>query len=402
MNVYIDVVYLFNELLIRTASQQTIKYHVGKFPGGAKSIVLNKYNMIIDTILSITTQFDNIIDNIKNIFKECSIKYIIRSDYELEIPNEYNGRGWRDNLHKYVSLKQFTYYLACDIKECLIAYDKAKKIIGAKLITKMSESNKQIVEDYKNITSDWEQIAKTSPEQIETDIVQELLDKYERKQLRLIYYNYEILKNIYNVFAKKYPSLENKTVSDKYSSPKEINRYTQQIKQRLAFTQACLTNDEINKVFNYIVSSLHGQIANKIEDKRCKIISNVMFVNNDNNTNKYEYYRLKENTINKYHGHVDNICNIQTFTSIKTTMLNILREVDTSIPIIDIDPDRHLETFIQYPQNVLYIQTHKESLIKDYNWQSLQQGLNTDLFIEYEQNLQIIINKFKFNNFVII
>ena len=400
MAVYIDVVYLFNKYINQTAKEQSIKYHVGNFPGGSKSIVLNKYNHIIDTILSISYKIDNTIEKIKDKFNDMPIKYIIPSNYILSQPHAYKGWSWNEKHKKFIPLSQFMYYLGCDIKECLIAYDKTIDLLGSKLLkafqeidqAKLTKGEKTKINEFKLMNNDWETLVKNTPQEVDTELTNMFLDEVERKQLRIIYYNKDILKNIYNAMLNIKPTINKHSCNNKYTIPSKIAYYTKNIKYKLSFVQSGLTTDEIQMVFNYVVSHLNIPFAFIIEDNSV-VISNNEFTNTPIKTLYYTHELTQRLNKSKR----------LTGLSIKDgqysiTLLDVINSVNTDIPIIDVDPDRHLEIFIEYPQHVLYNENVAASLIKNYNWQSLNQGLNHDLLPEYTQNVSIIVNKFKFKH----
>lgn len=403
MSIYLDASYLFNHFINKTAKNQSVKYHVGNFPGGKKSIVVNKYNLIIDSTLSILSMFDDIINKINKQFNDLPIKLILSNNYKLTIPREYKGETWNTKRKKYVMLDFFIYLLGCDIKECLEAYDKANNILGNKLFNifdkpydiKAIHLTQSIIDDikeFKQINDNWESLIKETPSMIGIELTDKLLNKHERKQLRLIYYNYDIIKNIYNEFIKIKPDINKHFCKDKFTLPGRINQYTKDIKYKLSYIQSRLTPQEIDNVFDYVISHVNLSLVNEIENNSI-IISDNTFINTPNET---QYYIIDDNDIIRSKKQPNNITTLTKYTIKNKSMLDMLNDVDTTIPIIDIDPNRHLEIFVEYPQNILFGDNFTKSFISDFDWKSLNRGLNNDIFTEYQQNINIVINRYKF------
>ena len=396
MSVYLDVVYLFNKFINETANEQAIKYHVGNFPGGSKSIVTNKYNLIIDTILAISTKFDNVIEKTKNKFNDKPIKCILPSNYELSQPHNYKGWSWNNKHHKYVPLDQFIYYLGCDIKECLEAYDNTIEAIGNKLLDAFTHSEKTKINEFKLVNNNWETLIKNTPQEVDVELTNMFLDKKERKRLRTIYYNKEILKHVYNKILDMKPHVNKHVCGGKYTIPSKIVYYTKNIKYKLSFIQSRLTTNEIQTVFNYIISHISLPFSDTIE-QNATIISNKGFTN----ANTKIYYTYDNNGFVQRNSKPKLLTNTTNFNKVNITLLNVIDIIDIDIHVIDIDPDRHLEIFLEYPQHILYSGTITESLIKDFNWKSLKQGLNNDIRPEYIQNIGIIVDRFKFKHILL-
>lgn len=419
MSVYLDVVYLFNKFINETANEQAIKYHVGNFPGGNKSIVINKYNLIIDTILAISTKFDNVIEKAKSKFNNEHIKCILPSNYELSQPTNYKGWSWSNKRRKYIPLDLFIYYLGCDIKECLKAYNNTIEDLGSKLLKgfqcsegidcfqcsegigcfqcddtiKLTKAEKNKIAEFKLVNNDWETLIKNTPQEVDTELTNLFLDKKERKQLRTVYYNKEILERIYRSILEIKPHIAKHICKNKYTIPSKIVYYTKNIKYKLSFIQSRLTTDEIQTVFNYVMSHVSLPFSDTIE-KNTTIISKKGYTNAGTNI----YYTYYNNDFVQRNSKPKLFTNTTNFNKDNITLLNVIESINIDIPIIDIDPDRHLEIFLEYPQHVLYSDTITESFIKDFNWKSLKQGLNNDIQPEYIQNVGIIIDRFKFKH----
>ena len=413
MSVYLDVVYLFNKFINETANEQAIKYHVGNFPGGSKSIVINKYNLIIDTILAISTKFDNVIEKAKSKFNNEHIKCILPSNYELSQPTNYKGWSWSNKRRKYIPLDLFIYCLGCDIKECLKAYDNTIEDLGRKLLKgfqcsegigcsqnsdtiKLTKAEKNKITEFKLVNNDWETLIKNTPQDIDTELTDLFLDKKERKRLRTVYYNKEILKRIYESMLEMKPHIAKHICKSKYTIPSKIVYYTKNIKYKLSFIQSRLTTNEIQTVFNYVMSHINLPFSDTIE-KNATIISKKGYTNADTNI----YYTYDNNELVQRNSKPKLFTNTMNFNKDTITLLNVIESINADIPIIDIDPDRHLEIFLEYPQHVLYSDTITESFIKDFNWKSLKQGLNNDIRPEYIQNVGIIVDRFKFKHIVL-
>lgn len=397
MTVYIDAIYLFNIFIKKTASQQAVKFHVGNFPGGSKSIVANKYNVIIDSILSVANMFEHCIDKLKQQFDNKPIELIIPQNFTLSTPIEYSGRTWCTRKKRYIPLQTFVYYLGCDIKECLKAYENVKTIIADKLITCFSNSDNENIMEYKASNADWPTLIRKSPQSIDTKLTDIFLNKKERKQLRLIYYNEDILLKIYDIISRSYPSINKHNSNSKYTQAKYISYYTKNIKYKIAFTQARLTDEEIKIVFNYVISCLNIPIETNITDNSF-IVSDINLPYGT--ATNITYYSYTNNEIIKRSKQPQTITTLTNYEKQNKNIVDIIKNINSNIPIIDIDPDRHLEIFIEYPQNVLYADNFDKSLITNYNWKTLKQGLNSDILLEYISNVNMIINRFKFKYFV--
>ena len=422
MSVYLDVVYLFNKFINETANEQAIKYHVGNFPGGNKSIVINKYNLIIDTILAISTKFDNVIEKAKSKFNTENIKCILPSNYDLSQPTNYKGWTWSNKRHKYIPLDLFIYYLGCDIKECLKAYDNTIEDLGNKLLKgfqcsegigtsqcsegigtsqcndtiKLTKAEKNKITEFKLVNNDWETLIKNTPQDVDTELTNLFLDKKERKRLRTVYYNKDILERIYKSILEMKPHIDRHICKNKYTIPSKIVYYTKNIKYKLSFIQSRLTTNEIQTVFNYIMSHINLPFSDTIE-KNATIISKKGYTNADTNI----YYTYDNNEFVQRNSKPKLFTNTTNFNKNTITLLNVIESINADIPIIDIDPDRHLEIFLEYPQHVLYSDGITGSFIKDFNWKSLKQGINNDILPEYIQNVGIIIDRFNFKHIVL-
>ena len=76
--IIIDYRYMFHKCLFWTIEQQFIKYNVKGF--GKNFIVLNHYNLIIDTVFSVVSLMDRIINNLKKKYKNI---YIMETDKDI-------------------------------------------------------------------------------------------------------------------------------------------------------------------------------------------------------------------------------------------------------------------------------------------------------------------------------
>ena len=404
MTVYIDIVYLFNKHLKQTARQQSVKYHVGNWPKGKQSIVLNKYNLFIDSALSIMTMINNDINMIQKHYPGYQLKMIVPNNYEFVIPIEYNGYAWDNHTKRYNKYDKFEWILTKDIKECLQAYTNAIDILGRKMVkglsfddVKRTNDQRELINDFKTMNPNWEQLVLTNPQSVDVDIQKILCDKFECRQLRLIYYNQDILKQIYNVLIKRYPTVDNIMLKDYFCNARKIADYTKQIKFKLGFSQARLIHEEIYYLFNYVVDCCNIPFDNQISDDKYVVISKFKYISSSNDiTNSCS---IRGDKIVNTKKHPDMLKTPRDFKQNHWTLLTYLRNINTDIPIIDIDEDRHINIFIQYSQTVLYGTKFTQTLITDYNWKQLKNGLNSSLFVEYEQNIQLVINKFKFNHF---
>lgn len=396
MTLYISARELFEYCVRTVAGQQAVKYHVKGLTAGSRSIMLNRYNLIIDTILATTHMADGIINDLS---KEYKVKLFATTPVKMSIPDQYFNKSFNPIMKKWINKDIFVYLLGLDIINCLSAMNKAKDHIGEMLIKKIEDDPKpntamQVLME----NQDWKSIVLTNPETLDESIIKRFCSKDEKKQLRLIYYNQSILKDIHEHITSHVRGLATRESKPRYSQPSKLKYYMKDIKIKLQFLQTRFSDGQFNSLYDYFISCCTCEFIQSIPDNsiivsRHKIGSakNCTYKRFTNGGHDIEDKEDTKITID-----------ITPKTTSKTTMIRLLeRNTPKHMPVIDPDSSHHLELFMEYPQNVLYGQKFNETIFKEYDWDNLFNGLNANLWPEYQQDVPLVLARYKFSHFAL-
>lgn len=394
MTLYISVRELFDYCVRVVSAQQAVKYHAKSFIAGSRTIMLNRYNLIIDTIFATAHLASEIIDNLS---KEYSVKLFAISPLKMTIPDQYFNKSYNSALKKWIGKDYFVKLLGMDIVNCLSAMNKAKDIIGKMLIEcieddiKPNSAMQVLMED-----PQWKSVVLTNPESLDITILDRFCSKKEKKNLRIIYYNQSILKDMLAHITSHIPALASRKPNPRYSEPGSVSYYVKDIKVKLQFLQTRFSDKQFEAIYDYFVSCCTCEFVASIPDG-----STIVSRHKISSANNCTYKRFasggrelvdKEET--------KSVVDIATPATRKTTMLRLLeRNTPKHMPLIDPDPEHHLELFMEYPQNVLYGQKFNESIFEKYNWDYMYTGLNADLWTEYKQDVPLVLARYKFSHF---
>lgn len=351
--IFIDYNYLFNKCFIRTIKQQRIKYNNKQLYNNL--ILLNKYNLLIDSILSITEYMEQYINDIKKTHKNINEIYFITTNNDIytKLPSKYNT-GYYIRAYKRFGtvedLKESNLYTTKLLFECLNKTQKAT-----------TKRKKHFRDNIKNNVK---------------GIVKEYADEY--------------IKEYPEKWEKYEPIAANKT--------SKLSHYIKDFKLNLFMIQNHLTKEEALTVYNYILNNSKIKITDEIiNNNNNYILSNLIF--NKGNNCKYLAIKQKDNTIYNTHNKLKGVVIKQTKPQ-KTTLKKIIEEMNSNI--IDIDNNNNINIFSENTQKFLYQKEHSETILKDYN---VLQNYKYVAYVDknnYLKYIDKVLKNFNYENFNLI
>ena len=385
---YIDFNYLFNRMLVYTIRQQRIKYNNDKL--GKNIIILNKYNLVMDTILSIATMMDNYINQIVNGYDEV---YIINNKLNVsrKLPSGYKSGYYIPVYKRFGTLDDIKYtnlFTTKLLKTCL-----TKLTHGAEIEVAIERSKKK---------------------------------KKNRKELfrlRLAKNIHEIVDEYTEYYREKYK--EKWDLYDERDSAKKtakISYYIKDFRMNLFILQNHLTDSEIKCIYNYLVKCCKYKPANIdkfipnddsitiFSDKLYTDKSLHMFSNRVVSTMiKYIYINRKTNKIVSPNMSMkmrnQTLTKMTPFEKSNDKILDIVmntKDVVWKNKIIDIDQDNYINMFTEHTQDDLYNKVHNKSILTEYNLIQNYSGVSYVEETFYTKYMSKVIKKYKFENFKLV
>ena len=490
--IYINFKELFNKCLKKTILQQRVKYQLKDIPLINKNvIILNKYNIIIDTTLSILQYMDNIINKIKQTYIKDVKKdkiYIFDTDIKrYSTPTYYNGFIYDKYYKKMIGIDVYIKLLLKDVRFCNDLYKRYKRFISDSIIKQINKyietkeltkpdyikdekpGKKKAIEDINELLDQypdtWEQYIKDNILTLNNGFINYFVTNKSKSILKLINYNEPIINDLKKFYKENIRKYWDSVKLKKYNIVTNVVvDITKEIKKKLFFIQDRLTTNEITDVYYYVLRTCNLHRVNNIDIEddnanyyifsKANVIGNDLLTDYNNNVYKpsnlhfkkfsiknvnqdYISYSITNIVKHKEKTPLNNICTNDTTDSITAfkefgveceisnynrtlTLQTLLEQVVNRNPftldeynaykdksifykyIVDIDIDRKFNLFIEYEQNMLYNTVYTEPLITDYKGYLLNKGIRPiDVMEEYIKPLELLLNKYKYNNFVL-
>lgn len=377
---YIDVNYLFNKLLRKTINQQRIKYSHKQMP--KNMIILNRYNLMMDTIFSISTNMDAIFSEL---VKQYDTVYIINTNALVyrKLPNKYNSGYYLPAFKRFGSMEELiasNMYTTKLVKSCL-----ANTTHGVEIEVEEERVRKQ---------------------------------KNSRKKL----FKLKIAKNVYSIvdeyagfYEKEYK--EKWKLYDERQSAKKVSKlphYVKDFRMNLFFTQNFLTNQEIELVYKYLVKNCklkHAKIDKiVVNDDRITILSDRLLTDKSLHSkgSSIKYIKINNSTGKIVNANVNQMIKKQTIGRILSlpttnkTMLDLVLGCKQNVwknNIIDIDHDNYINMFTEHTQYDLYNKIHTKSILTEYNYMQNYREVNIVNESFYTKYLPKVLKSYKFTYF---
>ena len=385
---YVDINYLFNKMLHKTIEQQRVKYSHKQMP--KNMIILNKYNLVLDTTLSITTLIDKCVSNIADKYDAI---YIFNTNLDVcrKLPNKYNTGYYIQAYKRFGTVNDIidsNMYTTKLVKSCLSKLAHNKEItVAIERAKGKKNSRKELfrLNIAKNVISTINEYAKF----------------YERK------------------YKEKWQSYNETTSANKTS---KISHYLKDFRMNTFTTQNFLTNDEIKSIYKYIVKccNIKHTKVNKFEltDDRVDILSDKLFTDKSIHMegNRVKSTNIKYISINRKTGKIgdtnmiyklrnQSVTKMSNFEKSTSNMLSLVLDTKNKVwmnNIIDIDQNNYINLFTEHTQNDLYNKTHTKSILTEYNYMQNYKNINTVDENFYVNYLNKVLKNYKFEYFKLV
>ena len=381
---YIDFNYLFNKMLNIAIKEQRIKYNHEKMPKNA--IILNKYNLVMDTIFSVAYKLDVMINKLSEKHDAVYI-FNTRRNVARKMPSGY-GSGY------------YIYRLKCfgTVSDLITTNLYTTKLLHdcVDIITKDMEVE---IEDYSH---------KKAP----------IKQRQEKYRIRLANNSVDALEPFVKYYQKEYTDKWANYDTNKSANRKaKIAQYIKDFRLNVFLIQNHLEDSEINDIYNYLVKSckLEHAVVDKFEvkDSVINILSNERFTDETQHTicgkivdTGIQYFHLskKDHKMTKSsiaHKLKQPMLKISEFKKSRGNMLDIVLNTKNNTwmnTIIDIDQDNYINMFTEHKQHDLYGKTHKKSILT-YNFLQNYKGIgivDENFYIKY---LNRVLKSYSFKNF---
>ena len=385
---YIDINYLFNKFLNYTIKQQRIKYSHKQMPKNI--IILNKYNLIIDTVLSIVSLIDKYISSISNKYDKM---YIFNTDMDVakNLPSKYNTGYYIPAYKRFGAVNDLidsNMYTTKLINECLTKIPKGSNIDAEESSIRKHKMSKKKMFKLKIANN-----------------VYNVIDEYTKYYIK----NYEYKWNNYDPTKSA-----NKT--------SKLSHYIKDFKLNVFLTQNYLTTDEIYTIFSYIVSCSKIEKTNitefKLSNDIIDIFSDKLFtdksihdIDNMISPTHINYYFISDKDNNIHNSNMlyklrhQTITKINNFNKNNKTLLDILMNTKKNVwknNIIDIDEDNNINLFTEHTKEDLYYKAHTDTILTSYNFMNNYRTINyvdDRLYIKYVDKM---LKHYNFDNFILV
>ena len=437
--------YLFNKTLYLTIKQQIIKYHIEGL--GKNRILLNHYNIIIDTILSIVSIMDMIITKLKNKYEKV---YIFETDEELatDIPAGYKYGYYVPEFKRSIYIKDIPKQLMYPTKLLHDYIIKTKNNLHKKIsyIVSNDKDDKKIIQIDK-----WKKKARTTNRIFMTNTEHDRklhkslelalteidrldgneldIDEYclkffcpkslitKKRMLNRIKETIEYYANYYKKnYAEQWEDYDTTLTIRNYKIYPIIRNFNLHLHRY----QSVLLDEEINDIYKYIVSCSKLEEFKTIDENinKIAIISNAKINLQTNNNIKITYCKINKemNIVNagtikrnvnktefKTYSNENDV--LRLLRGIKQmTLIDIINKVSSYElfeNVIDIDPRYGINLFVDCYEIGLYSHLFSKSIIDDgYKKDPLSKNINFVSPMEYINFMSKILTMYnKFDNF---
>lgn len=383
MVLYIDYKYLFNKAFHETVINQRVKYHLNIF--GNNIIALNRYNLLLDTILSIISIVDNILMKLQDKYKD--IKFI-ETETNIKIPSHYKDGYYLPEFKRFVdketlehSLLYTTKLLTSHIKVINNRLDKHRDNegdINKKTLSKALKSHSELIAKIEQTVYTYDTHFKTCCE-----------DDYNN-------YDCEEMVKKTNIY-------------------KLVNSFN----YNLFRSQNSLTMDELKNIYQYIASISHIEIVDEIyyneeiiilSQYKGNIKGKYIMLTKDNeikaNSNKQQQELIikKPSIMSLNISVINRLKNIgQKYKQIKLTeLINNVNNNCLLNNVLDIDPRNGINLFIDcYNLNMYNVEMNTSIIDNGYKQKDLYNDIQFISSLEYNNFLPKIISLYKFNFFTL-
>lgn len=391
---YVDFNYVFNLMLHETILQQRVKYSFQKMPKNL--IVLNKYNLIIDTVLSVSSMIDKLLSSMNEKYDEVYI-FNNRLNVARNLPSGYNSGYYITSYKRFGNINDVinsNMYTTKLLKTCL------------------------------------SKIASNAEIEIETETETKTDTKKKAKNSRKNKFKIRLAKNVnstVNEYAKEYE----KQYTDKWreynptepaSKTNKISYYIKDFRINVFMTQNHLTDTEINDIYNYLVKACKIKQTKltdfKPSDDSQHILTDKLFTNKSIHMagRRVQTTTIKYLAINKKDGKIKNanmiyklkhqeVMKLLPFKRFNGKLLDIVMKAKNNVwmkHIIDIDQDNLINMFTEHTQEDLYNKAHTNSILTNYNYVQNYNNVgfvNEDIYIRY---MDRVLKAYKFDNFKLV
>lgn len=384
---YIDINYLFNMFLHYTIEQQRVKYSHKQMPKNI--IILNKYNLIIDTILSIVSLMDKYISSIADKYDDM---FIFNTDIDVakNLPSKYNTGYYIPSYKRFGTIKDLidsNMYTTKLVGDCLAKIPKGTEIDVEENKTRKRKLSKKTMFKINIANGSY-------------DVIEEY-SKYYKQHYKYKWDNYN---------------------TNKQSKVSKLSHYIKDFKLNVFLTQNHLTKDEIYSIFDYIVKCSKIKKSKIYEFKTLNdnidILSDKLFtdksihdIDNLVGSTHMNYYIInkKDNKIHSsnilYKLRNQSMTKIINFNTSKDTLKTLIMNTKNNVwknNIIDIDKNNNINLFVEHTKEDLYLKTHTTTILTSFNFMEIYRGINyvdDKLYIKY---IDKMIKNYNFDNFVLI
>ena len=440
--IYINFRELFNKCLNKAIVQQRIKYQLKDIPLINKNtIVLNKYNLVIDTVLSVLQQIDNIINKIKQIYiknEKTDKIYIFDIDIDkYNTPINYNGYIYDKLSKKMIGLDVFIKLFARNIKYCNDVYKRYKEFISDSIIKQINKyivtkelkqpdyikDNKKgknkAIEDINELLEshpeDWKEYIKENILTLNNGFTNYFITSKSKQILKIINYNENIINDLKQFYKENDKRYWDSIKLKKYNIVSDVvHKITKEIKKKLFFIQNRLTQNEINDIYYYVLRICKINRINKIDIEddninyyifsKANVIGNEILTDYNNNINKpnnlhFKKFSIKNIDKNYISNSTSNLIKQTNKTTLNkictnetTDSITAFKEFGTECEINNFHKNITLKTLLEQVtnRNPFVLEEYNDYKNKSIFYKyivDIDIDRRFNLFIEYEQNI---------------